>query len=227
MTSGKKRWWSLSGWTPSRWTPNFWTWGLTLLLGLSLATTGWSQGTKTAPKAGAPKTGTAKPGVTRPGTTKPGTRPGTKKPVTPAEKMKNAAPGGVLPKPTLTLILKSYSEADTDVLHLFKLANAPQQAKTLKETFSLFTEGIDTSRPIFVQSFEPGSLKYLRSKGLNTRLIQLIDADEGEIVADSINMPIPHREFQRMARYGKAGQKAVLILYRSHHRSEPVAPSLS
>ena len=55
----------------------------------------------------------------------------------------------------------------------------------------------------------------------------LVDSDEGETVADSVNMPIPHREFRRMARYGKAGQKAVLILYRSHRRSEPAAPSLS
>ena len=40
----------------------------------------------------------------------------------------------------------------------------------------------------------------------------LVDTEEGETLADSVNMPIPHREFQRMARYGKAGQKAVLIL---------------
>src|SRR5262249_34909293 len=30
--------------------------------------------------------------------------------------------------------------------------------------------------PIFVQSFEPSSLKYLRSHGLKTRIVQLIDA---------------------------------------------------
>ncbi|MDX1604891.1 MAG: GNAT family N-acetyltransferase/peptidase C39 family protein [Candidatus Competibacterales bacterium] len=41
-----------------------------------------------------------------------------------------------------------------------------------------------------------------------------IDHDEGETVTDSINMPIPRRDFQRMARYGRAGQKAVLILRR-------------
>jgi glycerophosphoryl diester phosphodiesterase len=29
--------------------------------------------------------------------------------------------------------------------------------------------------PVFVQSFEPGSLKYLRSHGLNTKVVQLID----------------------------------------------------
>lgn len=54
-----------------------------------------------------------------------------------------------------------------------------------------------------------------------------VDAEEGETVTDSINMPIPHREFQRMARYGKAGQKAVLILYRSNRRPEPLASSPS
>jgi glycerophosphoryl diester phosphodiesterase len=32
--------------------------------------------------------------------------------------------------------------------------------------------------PIFVQSFEPSSLKYLRSHGLKTKLVQLIDADD-------------------------------------------------
>ena len=51
----------------------------------------------------------------------------------------------------------------------------------------------------------------------------LVDAAEGETVTDSINMPIPHREFQRMARYGKAGQKAVLILYGSRRRSDSAA----
>ncbi len=37
-----------------------------------------------------------------------------------------------------------------------------------------------TSRtaPIFVQSFDPASLKYLRSAGLNTRMVQLIDGNE-------------------------------------------------
>jgi glycerophosphoryl diester phosphodiesterase len=31
--------------------------------------------------------------------------------------------------------------------------------------------------PVFVQSFEPGSLKEMRAKGLNVRMVQLIDAD--------------------------------------------------
>ncbi|MBK7541043.1 MAG: GNAT family N-acetyltransferase/peptidase C39 family protein [Candidatus Competibacteraceae bacterium] len=52
----------------------------------------------------------------------------------------------------------------------------------------------------------------------------LVDSEEGETVTDSINMPIPHREFQRMARYGKASQKAVLVLYRANRRPEPPVP---
>ncbi|MBE2293935.1 MAG: GNAT family N-acetyltransferase/peptidase C39 family protein [Phycisphaerales bacterium] len=50
-----------------------------------------------------------------------------------------------------------------------------------------------------------------------------VDVENGETVTDSVNMPIPHREFQRMARYGKVGQKAVLILYRTNRRLEPPA----
>lgn len=50
-----------------------------------------------------------------------------------------------------------------------------------------------------------------------------VDYPEGETVTDSINMPIPRREFQRMARYGKAGQKAVLILYRSPSEAQSIA----
>ena len=176
MTSGMKQWWS----------PGNWLLGLALMWGLMTPATGWTQATKAAPKTGAPKAGTS-----RPGATKPGTRPGTRKPVTPAEKMKNAAPGGVLPKPTLTLLLKSYSEADTDILHLFKLASAPNQAKTLTETFSLFTEGIDTTRPIFVQSYLAGSdLKHviavpIKDKAELKKFLTNLDA------VDLKNKPVP------------------------------------
>jgi len=40
-----------------------------------------------------------------------------------------------------------------------------------------------------------------------------VDYARGETVTDCINMPISHREFQRIARYGRAGQKAIVILY--------------
>lgn len=35
--------------------------------------------------------------------------------------------------------------------------------------------------PVFVQSFEPSSLKYMRSKGLKTKQVQLIDADDYDL----------------------------------------------
>jgi hypothetical protein len=37
--------------------------------------------------------------------------------------------------------------------------------------------------------------------------------DEGETVADCINMPVSRREFQRMAHYGRSGLKAVVLVY--------------
>ncbi|EHQ52367.1 MULTISPECIES: GNAT family N-acetyltransferase/peptidase C39 family protein [Ectothiorhodospira] len=40
-----------------------------------------------------------------------------------------------------------------------------------------------------------------------------VDYDNGETPTDSINMPILQRDFERMARYGKAGLKAVLVVY--------------
>jgi len=46
--------------------------------------------------------------------------------------------------------------------------------------------------PIFVQSFEPSSLKYLRSKGLNTRLIQLIDADDVDLKTGKLTFAAPY-----------------------------------
>jgi ribosomal-protein-alanine acetyltransferase len=39
-----------------------------------------------------------------------------------------------------------------------------------------------------------------------------VDREEGKTEADSINMPILKKDFGRMSRYGKAGQKAVIIL---------------
>jgi len=40
----------------------------------------------------------------------------------------------------------------------------------------------------------------------------LVDVDEGERAVDSINMPIPRREFERMARYGRAGLQAAIVV---------------
>ena len=41
-----------------------------------------------------------------------------------------------------------------------------------------------------------------------------MDREAGKTATDCINMPILKKDFERMARYGKAGQQAVLILKR-------------
>ncbi|MGH8274244.1 MAG: peptidase C39 family protein [Gammaproteobacteria bacterium] len=41
-----------------------------------------------------------------------------------------------------------------------------------------------------------------------------VDTEAGETVVDSLNMPILHKEFTRMTRYGRAGLKAVLFIAR-------------
>lgn len=45
--------------------------------------------------------------------------------------------------------------------------------------------------PVFVQSFEPSSLKYMKSKGLNTKLIQLIDADDVDMKTGKLTYALP------------------------------------
>lgn len=46
-----------------------------------------------------------------------------------------------------------------------------------------------------------------------------VDFDEGKTAADSINMPILKKDFERMSRYGKASQKAVLFLKKKAARA--------
>jgi len=58
--------------------------------------------------------------------------------------------------------------------------------------------------PIFVQSFEPGSLKYMKSKGLNTRLIQLIDGDGIDMKTGVMTYAVP---VDRPYEWTKAGDK--------------------
>jgi glycerophosphoryl diester phosphodiesterase len=43
-----------------------------------------------------------------------------------------------------------------------------------------------------VQSFEPGSLKEMRTKGLNTRMVQLIDVDDYDLKAGTLNYAPPY-----------------------------------
>lgn len=44
-----------------------------------------------------------------------------------------------------------------------------------------------------------------------------VDQDKGKSETDVYNMPIPQREFARMARYGKSGLRAALVLHPESH----------
>jgi glycerophosphoryl diester phosphodiesterase len=46
--------------------------------------------------------------------------------------------------------------------------------------------------PVFVQSFEPGSLKEMRAKGLKTRTVQLIDADDYDLKQGTLTYAAPY-----------------------------------
>lgn len=58
--------------------------------------------------------------------------------------------------------------------------------------------------PVYVQSFEPGSLKYMKAKGLNTRLIQLIDGDGIDMKTGAMTYAVP---VDRPYEWTKAGDK--------------------
>jgi glycerophosphoryl diester phosphodiesterase len=58
--------------------------------------------------------------------------------------------------------------------------------------------------PIFVQSFEPSSLKEIRAKGLKVRLVQLIDADGYEFKTGGITYAPP---FHRPNDWQKSGDR--------------------
>jgi glycerophosphoryl diester phosphodiesterase len=45
--------------------------------------------------------------------------------------------------------------------------------------------------PVFVQSFEPSSLKFMRSKGLKTKQVQLIDADDYDLKTGKLTFVPP------------------------------------
>ncbi|MDM0067651.1 glycerophosphodiester phosphodiesterase [Variovorax sp. J31P207] len=45
--------------------------------------------------------------------------------------------------------------------------------------------------PVFVQSFEPGSLKYMKGKGLKTKTVQLIDGDGIDLKTGAMTYAVP------------------------------------
>jgi len=58
--------------------------------------------------------------------------------------------------------------------------------------------------PVLVQSFEPGSLKYMKSKGLKTRLVQLIDGDGIDMATGRMTYAVP---VDRPYEWTKAGDR--------------------
>ncbi len=58
------------------------------------------------------------------------------------------------------------------------------------------------SAPVFVQSFEPSSLREMRSKGLKTRMVQLVDGDDIDLRSGKITYAPP---FDRPYDWAKAG----------------------
>jgi glycerophosphoryl diester phosphodiesterase len=45
--------------------------------------------------------------------------------------------------------------------------------------------------PVLLQSFEPGSLKYMRSKGSKLRMVQLIDGDSVDLMTGALTFGVP------------------------------------
>ena len=58
--------------------------------------------------------------------------------------------------------------------------------------------------PVFVQSFEPGSLKEMRAKGLKVRMVQLIDADGYDLKTGGLTYAPP---FHRPYDWEKSGDR--------------------
>lgn len=85
-----------------------------------------------------------------------------KKAAVTAQKGANAAKAGVLPPPAITVLIKNSSETFGDLEHIFGLAGAPAQAKTLTDTIDLFLKGVSRNKPLSLQAYAAGpDLKYV------------------------------------------------------------------
>ncbi|KQV85906.1 glycerophosphodiester phosphodiesterase [Massilia sp. Root351] len=62
----------------------------------------------------------------------------------------------------------------------------------------------DRSAPVFLQSFEPGSLKYMRGKGSTVKMVQLIDADDVDLKTGALTFAAP---YDRPYDWAQAGDK--------------------
>jgi glycerophosphoryl diester phosphodiesterase len=71
----------------------------------------------------------------------------------------------------------------------FRLLGLPLEDKMLA---ALERAGWNSrSAPVLLQSFEPGSLKYMRSKGTTLRMVQLIDGDSVDLKTGVVTFGVP------------------------------------
>lgn len=71
----------------------------------------------------------------------------------------------------------------------FRLLGLPMEDKLLAQ---LSAAGWNSrGAPVLLQSFEPGSLKYMRSKGSTLRMVQLIDGDSVDLKTGAITFGVP------------------------------------
>jgi glycerophosphoryl diester phosphodiesterase len=71
----------------------------------------------------------------------------------------------------------------------FRLLGLPLEDKMLA---ALDRAGWNSrSAPVLLQSFEPGSLKYMRSKGSTLRMVQLIDGDSVDLKTGAVTFGVP------------------------------------
>ena len=62
----------------------------------------------------------------------------------------------------------------------------------------------DRAAPVYLQSFEPGSLKYMRGKGSTVKMVQLIDADDVDLKTGALTFAAP---YDRPYDWAQAGDK--------------------
>jgi len=71
----------------------------------------------------------------------------------------------------------------------FRRLGLPLEDKMLAQLERAGWSGRDA--PVLLQSFEPGSLKYMRSKGSTLRMVQLIDGDSVDLKTGAVTFDVP------------------------------------
>ncbi len=69
----------------------------------------------------------------------------------------------------------------------------------------------DRSAPVYIQSFEPGSLKYMRGKGSTLKMVQLIDADDVDLKTGKLTYAAPYDRPYDWAQAGDTRQFSAMV----------------